>query len=334
MRRSGGFDRPPRPFTPLAVESFCGSETGTSLVARVTGSRITGPEQTVSAPAGLGNPGWNVRNGAYGTSYVYRSDGPSLRRVVMREGKLLRVQSDETGFSLAAPLGGVAIRIITGSIRNCAVFDASTVQRDQPGRFIAGDASAAGLSDCSDASLLAPLGLDCENKGDAPTCGGPCPNGGFCVAGPGDTCTCHEACGGNWETNPSCDGMCPPGEGCDLVEPYLTEAFCTCIDPTVPCGLGQPGGYCPPDSTCGPTPGGGFSCIPTFCSGPYPTCGGTCDAGRNCVPVDADGNGFCICATPEFACDGASCGGFSCPAGEVCTVDTDPSGFACTCEPL
>jgi hypothetical protein len=324
-------------------------------------------QQTISAPAGAGNPGWTAKSGA-DESYVYRSDGATLRKAVLREDKLIRLQSDDSGLSLSAPLGGVAIRITTGTLRNCAVFDASTVRRDQPGLFLARDASSAGLSDCSDGSLLAPLGLDCDSKGDAPTCGGPCPGGNVCVPGPGDTCTCQQPCGA---TVPECGGTCAAeeecvglvgglgtvhscvctpigvtpcgaagstcGEGacgagleCQSVDPYLEEPYCACIDPTQLCGAG--GSYCPPDSECMALPGGQFGCVPTFCSGPYPTCGGTCGGGRNCVPLNVLGSGLCVCAAPENECEGAMCGGFSCPAGEVCTPDV-PSA-ACTCEPL
>jgi hypothetical protein len=296
----------------------------------------TEPTQTVSAPPGVGNPGWKVVDGA-NDSFTYRGGAPSLRKALLREARLIKLSSDDAGLSLAAPLGRVAIRITTGSLRNCAVFDASTVVRDQPGRFVARDASAAGLSDCSDASLLgqAPCG------GSEPACDGTCAAGEECVGlvgglGTVESCVCTPIgttpCGAGGAT---CEeGACPAGEECQSVDPYLMEPFCTCIDPNVLCGDGQPGGYCPPDSTCQAVPGGQFTCVPISCSGPYPTCGGTCGAGMNCVPVTVGegGPGLCVCATPENECEGLMCGGLSCPAGESCTLDIPSTG--CACEPL
>jgi len=335
----------------------------------------TEPPQTVSAPPGLGNPGWKVRDGA-APSYVYGSATPSVRKIVLREDKLLKILSDDAGLALAAPLGGVAIRITTGSLRNCAVFPPATVRRDETGRFLARDASASAPSDCSDASLLAPLGLDCDSKGDYPTCGGPCPAGTSCAAGPGNTCACvapPQPCG---DSEPSCNGTCPSGEECATIldgPPIGTSCVCTpigvtpcgavspdscdngvgacpasetcqffrvdpgiyvcaCFDPNQPCGNGP--GYCPPDSQCEPVPTGNgqYTCVPTFCGGSYPTCGGTCDPGRSCVPVSVAGAGLCVCAAPTNECEGLMCGGFSCPAGEVCNPDLPTT--ACTCEPL
>jgi hypothetical protein len=288
-----------------------------------------GAPATLSVPGGLGNPGWKVVDGTV-DRYVYRGTGTPLRRVVFRDGKQLQMSSDDAGVSLASPLGQIAIRITTGSLRSCALFGPATVQRDAAGVFLARDASASALSDCSDASMQAPFGSDCASLGDWPTCGGTCPPGGTCASGPGDSCTCvfaGDPCGG---TLPICNGTCPTGSECQLAQPYLSDPLCACIDPTVPCGQGQPGGYCPPDSSCQAAPGGAFTCVPTFCGGTFPSCGGPCDPGRSCVPVQT-GGGFqtCVCATPEFEWGGDLCGGLTCPGGEVCTIGLD---LSCSCE--
>ena len=211
----------------------------------------TEPQQTVSAPDGLGNPGWKVSNGVV-DGYLYRSPGPAVRKIVLRAGKLLKVLSGDAGLDLAAPLGGVAIRITTGSRRNCAVFPAGTVRRDQAGRFVARGAIAAALSDCSDASLLAPLALDCDSKGDYPTCGGVCPASSSCVAGPGNTCTCVTTCGNSY---PSCNGTCASGEECAFL--YYPGGSCVCTPIGVtPCGAQEwnsgacGSGACPAGETC------------------------------------------------------------------------------------
>jgi hypothetical protein len=299
----------------------------------------TEPQQTVSAPGGLGNPGWEVRDGVV-DGYLYRSSGPAVRKTVLRAGKLLKVLSDDAGLDLAAPLVGVAIRITTGSRRNCAVFPAGTVRRDQAGRFVARGAIAAALSDCSDASLLAPLALDCDSKSDYPTCGGPCPSGEECVAiyGPPGGCACTPIgvtpCGAQGWNSAACEsGACPAGETCQYYRYDVGSYACGCFDPNQPCGAGGGPGVCPPDAgECQPLEYGGYTCTPTFCGGTYPTCGGPCGAGRACVPVTLEGmsSGLCVCGAPENQCD-QMCGGFTCAPGEVCTGHD--SG-ACSCEPL
>lgn len=104
-----------------------------------------------------------------------------------------------------------------------------------------------------------------------------------------------------------CDG--PPRCGPD--------GFGECPDPFF-CAI------LPPDPT--------YFCAPTFCgSGPgFPTCGGSCSDGWECKPVEASGTGFCFCSPPAAPCD-ASCSGFACPGGGVCTFD--PGTNACGCAP-
>src|SRR5262245_8500772 len=53
----------------------------------------TEPMQTLNAPAGLGNPGWKVLDGD-NRSYLYRSTAPSIRKILLREDRLLKVLSD------------------------------------------------------------------------------------------------------------------------------------------------------------------------------------------------------------------------------------------------
>jgi hypothetical protein len=296
------------------------------------------PSQSLSAPAGLGNPGWKVQTGA-NESYVYRSPTPAVRKIVLREDKLLKLLSDDAGLALTAPLGAVAIRFTTGSLRNCAVFPAATVRRDEAGRFVARDASASALSDCSDASLLAPLGLDCDSKGDYPTCGGPCPEGSSCQTGPGDTCACvapPQPCGA---TEPSCSGVCPSGEECVGIldgPPFGSSCVCTPIGVT-PCGAVDPQvcdngvGACPPDETCQffRVDVGIYICA---CFDPNQPCGngpGSCPGDSQCEPVPT-GNGYYTCV-PTF-CGGAypTCGG-ACSGGKSCVpLDVGGAGF-CVC---
>jgi hypothetical protein len=248
------------------------------------------------------------------------------------------------------------------------------VRRDEGGRFVARDAAADGLSDCSDASLLAPLALDCDSLGDYPTCGGPCPAGTSCTTGPGSTCACigpPPPCG---NTEPSCNGACPSGEECvGIYDGSPNYLGCTCtpigvtpcganlescdngacpanetcqffrVDPGIyVCGCFDPNqpcgagpGVCPPDSECLPTPGGG---------GHYacvPTfCGGpypTC--GGTCAEgkncVPVSSLGAGLCVC---ASPENECEGLMC-GGLTCPAGevctfNDPQTLACSCEPL
>src|SRR5262249_16968148 len=111
---------------------------------------------TFAIPPGVGTPGWQLSdrrldrykytNGAApdGASVVRQPALPALRGVKLTAGA--------AGLALAAAQGKVGIRITTGSLRSCALFDAATIVVDQPGRFIA-RAAVASSGDCSDAAL-------------------------------------------------------------------------------------------------------------------------------------------------------------------------------------
>src|SRR6185295_16377487 len=148
--------------------------------------------QIASAPAGAGNPGWKVSQQRV-ASYRYQNSAgvgvSTLRRVTLIQGRLLRVRAD-AGLALTAPLGAVAIRITTGSLRSCAVFDGVAIRRDVIGRFMARDAAAPTLADCSDASLSAEVGTPCGESA-WPTCGGSCQGDGICAGEVvGSACRC------------------------------------------------------------------------------------------------------------------------------------------------
>src|SRR5262249_4166163 len=135
----------------------------------------------------------------------------ALRVLVLKEGKLLKVITKATGLPLDGALGAVGIRVTMGAQRNCAGFDATTIRKDGAGKYVAKDASAGALVDCSDASLmaLAPCG-----ESSFPQCGGACPAGAVCSSQDLATCTCissADPCGG---TAPVCNGTCPTGEQC------------------------------------------------------------------------------------------------------------------------
>src|SRR5439155_1233389 len=67
------------------------------------------------------------------------------------------------------PQHAVGVRLTVGSWRTCALFDAATVVQDRPGRFVAKEARASRLSDCSDASLGGTATTTTLPAGEEPT---------------------------------------------------------------------------------------------------------------------------------------------------------------------
>jgi hypothetical protein len=80
----------------------------------------------------------------------------TVKRINLKQGKGLKIRAKQVGLALASPQGQVGVRLTIGNHRTCALFDAGTVLRDEPGRFIAKGASHTALADCSDAALGAP----------------------------------------------------------------------------------------------------------------------------------------------------------------------------------
>src|SRR5262249_36219621 len=109
------------------------------------------------APAGVGKPGWRVTDSSVDSFMYTNSQAPAapspLKAVLLKQGKQLKVTGAAIGLALVGPQGSVAIRVTTGSLRSCAVFGAGTIHRDQAGSFLAVNALAPSIPDCSDASL-------------------------------------------------------------------------------------------------------------------------------------------------------------------------------------
>jgi hypothetical protein len=290
----------------------------------------------------------------------------AVRVAVLREGKVLKLVAKNAGLPLAVAQGAVGIRITTGTLRSCARFTGSAIRKDVGGAFIGSHAAVGGLSDCSDDSLNG-LPSPCAAS-QSPACNAPCPGDGVCLPTL-NGCTCVSANSPCGDTEPACNGTCPSGEACAAVGPGLFPQCVCLPEGSTPCGdPGAPvcGGACPSGTSCKPVrsapifggtlgcdcapPGpcgqggadcpNGFACSPLNpsaicspieCGGSpaYPTCGGTCVTGAACQPFKLDASGFtaCVCAIPA-PCD-ASCGGYACAGGEVCTVQTSPSSCSC-----
>jgi hypothetical protein len=94
-------------------------------------------------------------------------------------GRSVKVVGRWAGFSLTAPLTGVGIRLVGGTLATCSLFPGSTVLRDAPGIFEARGPTPV-LVRCDSATLGqgVPDGGDL-NPGLPPTDPGD-PGGGFC----------------------------------------------------------------------------------------------------------------------------------------------------------
>ena len=83
---------------------------------------------------------WTV-NGA-GTTYRYRGRVGTVRSVLLRAGRRLRIQSRGVGITLdETAQGSLGLNLVSGAQQYCAVFGGS-VLRDEPGRFVARGAPA------------------------------------------------------------------------------------------------------------------------------------------------------------------------------------------------
>lgn len=112
---------------------------------------------SLAVPPGVGKPGWRVQDGTAGLYKFVNPAAPAgpsvVKAVVLKEGRLVKISARATGLALLGAQGTVGIRLTTGSLRNCAFFGPETVRRDETGRFVAKNALATAVPDCSDASL-------------------------------------------------------------------------------------------------------------------------------------------------------------------------------------
>ena len=112
----------------------------------------------LEGPAG---PGWRVGGTADRVRYTFQQRLPFERiALVEPRGKstVFRAQFGRTGISGLGDRGRVAVRVIMGSVRACAVFGPESIVRDGSYVFIGLDAPVPAIPDCSDATLLAAVG--------------------------------------------------------------------------------------------------------------------------------------------------------------------------------
>lgn len=252
--------------------------------------------------------------------------GPSrVRTFLMRDGKGIKVVMRDAGPLVGGPLQSVGIRVVTGSLVSCAMFDGATIQKDEPGAFLARNAVASAVSDCSDDALAKRL---CGNQ-LAPTCDGACPPDHMCFSS-GGSCTCEPSTCANGPA-PVCGGTCPVGHLC-----MSDGANCDCVAECSANGFPPCDGYCAPGSACGSVDLNSCMCISGAqpCGDTTPTCNGECPVGEECMPIGGFplANCGCLPAGSE-SCRHELCGG-DCPTGSECNfieIPEFPLASGCGC---
>lgn len=207
----------------------------------------------LAIPPGIGKPGWKVKD-ATGDRYTFSNKAAPLgisvvKAATLKSGTTLKVVARETGVALAGAQGSVGVRITTGTLRSCVLFDASTIQKDEPGVFTARNAVASALADCSDGALS---GLPPCGSAAFPTCGGAC--------GAGETCEPFQLF--NWFPPDAPEILIKVDDGCACV-----PAGATCTGSLNACNMGP----CGPGLACSfapaaPNPMGGFGDAQCGCS--------------------------------------------------------------------
>jgi hypothetical protein len=288
---------------------------GTPGMLQIDVSSPAHPEpRTLHVPPVAGHPGWTVGTDDTGTPRRYRFRNPSapngfsaVESIVWSASGSFRIVVRGTLLDTSTAQGGLRIRIGDPTNRHCARFDAASVVSDVPGSFTARDASAAGLSDCSSASLEEPERAPCVLSPAGGACSGSCDTDAECTFDVfANSCACEGGtgvpCG---ESAPVCNGYCPVGMHCGGVGPRsVLGRGCGCVsDGTVACG-----------------------------DGGYPACGDACpDPGMVCRPrkktISLAGTSVgCECASMGACTMGDVlptgsyfCGpGADCPPGKVC----------------
>ncbi len=250
---------------------------------------------TITAPPGVGKPGWRAKDGSR-DAHVYTNPdaGPGplpIETVVLKQGSSIKVVARFVLLNIAGPQGTVGVRLTTGTHQHCAWFDATTIRKDEANYFKAKGSFAGARTDCLNLLPLPPTTTSTSTTTTTSLTTSPT------IAFP--------PCG----TYPLCGGTCGPGEYClEMIDFLVPGAWaCECIPPDVePCRADD-----------------------------FPTCDGQCSNGGVCQAIDNHGTLLCGCVSPTGTCGGTTgaCSAGPCPAGSVCTAMTVMGTEACGCNP-
>jgi cysteine-rich repeat protein len=210
---------------------------------------------SLAIPPGVGKPGWLLTTAAPSYRFTNRTApaGPSpVRTAQLKQHRQLRIVARAVPLPLAVAEGAIGIRVTTGTLRSCALFDAATVRVDVPGRFVAAGALATSLADCSDTALGAPTTTSTTatttTTTTVPVCGdgvvqageecddpapGPC--FGSCGApGTPTACQCCVQNGGQCGSGGGAAPCCDPAAACAPVCAPMFPSYCTVPPPPFP----------------------------------------------------------------------------------------------------
>ena len=246
-----------------------------------------------------GGTGWTVKSSAP-PSYAYKNPsapqgGSPVRKLLLRGGKLVKLQVRGVAIGAASPSGGVQVvfRLVNGD-RLCAAFQQTDMVKDAPGTLIGRNAAAP--TDCGSTTsttvptttttvttpttsttiVLAPCGFTGPGG-----CGGPCQDGecmavptfsdpslSECLCVPPNVVPCMAS-----GFYPTCGQACAAGETC---APFRYDR--PGLDPITVCAC------VPASSQCSPAP--------SFCSP------GVCASGLVCTDQHELDPSFCGCGAP------------------------------------
>jgi hypothetical protein len=272
-----------------------------------------------AVPRDTSDPGWRASKRFYSFRHTGAPTvGSSIASLHLHAVGGIRIRGSSAGLALDGQEQRVGIRITTGSIRHCALFGPATVRRDVPGDFHAVRASAAALTDCSDAALAPPPDPPADTCGDGvidrdtESCDGAalgdCGVYGVSCGAPGfaNACSC---CSAHGELN-SAVGCCNPSSVSILTPRGSGWCFALRCDGPFTCGSRS---ECQPDGDCCGRAGNPCAFLLTQ------TALQPCCAGLVCGRADASSFFAECCVAQGGACAGdEDCCSRSCSASGLC----------------
>jgi hypothetical protein len=232
---------------------------------------VGGVDIEISVPNGGGVPvavpggtGWTIKSSSP-PYYLYKNasapqGGSAVRKLLLRGGKLVKLQMRGAPVGAASPSGGVDVRLeLANGDRLCASFSPGDVVKDQPGTLIGRNAVAP--ADCgtttsttvvTTSTTPTTIVLSPCFTGPGGACDNDCP-GGTCMAVPTFSnpqlteCLCVPVtvvpCGNN-ASYPTCGEPCASGETC---APFVFDStgssairFCACVASSAVCAPAGP----------------------------------------------------------------------------------------------
>lgn len=258
-------------------------------------------EVTVDAGGGAtfvvpGGAGWKVT--ASSGTYLYKNasapdGGSSVRKLLLRDGKLVKLSARGAAVGAASPAGGISVRVAlaNGDVL-CARFPSGTIVKDASGTLVARNAPAPEFCTSPPPTSSSTTTTTSTTTSTSTSLYAPCSGG----------------------SAPLCDGACPAGESCRSVVSVDAGNTCICVpDGVASCGGGYP--------TCGGACDRGNVCVPARDSA-TPGSGGC-----GCAHPDAECGGGPSPGDPSGVCTFGACGGT-----QVCAFLTTQIGVICGCD--